>query len=219
MSADRVKARKKIAGRLSGGKTEGSRLSPTLDRGLRRYQIAERLRGLRLKKKMGLVELGRHTGLSPALLSKLERGRLFPTLPTLLRIALVFGVGLEYFFSGPREQPVVAVVRRKERVKLPDHPSSLDVNYYFESLDYPAVERRLNGYLAEFPSIAADKARSHAHEGFEMLYVLAGELEITLGEDQHVLEEGDSVYFDASVPHKYRRHGRTACSAIVVTAK
>jgi transcriptional regulator with XRE-family HTH domain len=47
---------------------------------------------------MGLVELGKHTGLSAAMLSKLERGKLFPTLPTLLRIALVFGVGLEYFF-------------------------------------------------------------------------------------------------------------------------
>lgn len=219
MKADRVKRRKNNGPRLSAEKRAGARLSPTLDRGLRRYQIAERLRGLRLKKKMGLVELGRHTGLSPALLSKLERGRLFPTLPTLLRIALVFGVGLEYFFAGPREQPVVAVVRRKDRVRLPDHPTSPDVNYYFESLDYPAVERRLSAYLAEFPPLGADKVRSHAHEGFEVLYVVAGGLEITLGEEQHVLEAGDSVYFDASIPHGYRRHSRTACSAIVVTAK
>ena len=43
---------------------------------------------------MGLAQLGKHTGLSPGLLSKIERGQLFPTLPTLLRIALVFGEGL-----------------------------------------------------------------------------------------------------------------------------
>jgi transcriptional regulator with XRE-family HTH domain len=43
--------------------------------------------------------LGKHTSLSAAMLSKLERGKLFPTLPTLIRIALVFGVGLEYFFT------------------------------------------------------------------------------------------------------------------------
>ncbi len=48
---------------------------------------------------MGLVELGKHTGLSPAMLSKLERGKLFRTLPTLMRIAMVFGVGLEHFFT------------------------------------------------------------------------------------------------------------------------
>jgi transcriptional regulator with XRE-family HTH domain len=220
MMEDRVRVEKKSGRSLTGKKTGGARLSATLDSGLRRYAIAERLRGLRLKKKMGLVELGRHTGLSPALLSKLERGRLYPTLPTLLRIALVFGVGLEYFFSGPREQPVIAVVRRKERVRLPDRPGSPDVNYYFESLDYPAVERRLNAYIAEFPPLAPEKIRVHTHEGFEVLYVLAGELEITFGEERHLLEAGDSVYFDASVPHGYRRHGRRgACSAIVVTAR
>jgi transcriptional regulator with XRE-family HTH domain len=48
------------------------------------------------------------------MLSKIERGRLFPTLPTLLRIALVFGVGLEFFFAGAREKPLVAVVRKKD---------------------------------------------------------------------------------------------------------
>jgi transcriptional regulator with XRE-family HTH domain len=70
-------------------------LSATLEAGLSDYAIGARIRALRLKKKMGLVELGLHSGLSPALLSKLERGRLFPTLPTLLRIALVFSVGLD----------------------------------------------------------------------------------------------------------------------------
>ena len=93
---------------------------------------------------MGLVELGKHTGLSPALLSKIERGRLFPTLPTLLRIALVFGVGLEFFFAGAREKPLVAVVRKRERVRLPERPQARDSAFHFESLDYPAVERRFN---------------------------------------------------------------------------
>ena len=87
-------------------------LSTTLQDGLSDYRIGAKIRALRLKKKMGLVELGQHTGLSPALLSKIERGRLFPTLPTLLRIALVFGVGLEFFFAGAREKPLVAVVRK-----------------------------------------------------------------------------------------------------------
>jgi transcriptional regulator with XRE-family HTH domain len=75
-------------------------LSATLNQGLKNYAIGEKLRGLRLKKKMGLVELGRHTGLSAALLSKVERGKLFPTLPTLLRIALVVQRGARIFFHG-----------------------------------------------------------------------------------------------------------------------
>src|ERR687890_2785061 len=95
-------------------------LSATLSEGLNAYGIGAKVHALRLKKKMGLVELGQHTGLSPALLSKLERGRLFPTLPTLLRIALVFSVGLDYFFASPREKPLVAVVRKAERLQLPE---------------------------------------------------------------------------------------------------
>ena len=125
-------------------------LSTTLEQGLRAYGIGDKLRGLRLSKKMGLVELGRHTGLSAALLSKVERGRLFPTLPTLLRIALVFGVGLEFFIGGDSKRNAVSVVRRRERQRFPERPGAKDVSFFFESLDFAAVERRLNAYYAEF---------------------------------------------------------------------
>src|SRR6187401_2819067 len=124
-----------------GSKPGGAMLSATLKDGLNEYAIGAKIRALRLKKKMGLVELGKHTGLSPALLSKIERGHLFPTLPTLLRVALVFSVGLEFFFAGVREKPVAAVVRRRDRVRLPERPDARDVAYRFESLDYPATER------------------------------------------------------------------------------
>ena len=132
-------------------------LTATLKTGLNGYGIGGKVRALRLKKKMGLVELGRHTGLSPALLSKIERGRLFPTLPTLLRIALVFSVGLEFFFAGAREKPLVAVVRKAQRVRLPERPGARQVAYRFESLDYPATERRFNWYYAEFFPVAAGR--------------------------------------------------------------
>ena len=69
-------------------------ISQTLTTGLTQYKIGPKIRALRVEKGLGQVQLGEHTGLSPALLSKIERGQLFPTLPTLLRIAMVFGVGL-----------------------------------------------------------------------------------------------------------------------------
>ncbi len=79
-------------------------MNKTIMEGLKPYAVGEKLRGLRLKKSMGLVELGKHTGLSPAMLSKLERGKVFPTLPTLLRVAMVFSVGLDYFFTDERKR-------------------------------------------------------------------------------------------------------------------
>ena len=192
-------------------------LTSTLREGLDAYAIGPKLRGLRLKKKMGLVELGRHTSLSAAMLSKVERGLLFPTLPTLLRIALVFGVGLDYFFAGPRQRPVVGIVRRRERLRFPDRQGAREPAFQFESLDFAAVERRFNAFAAEFPAVPVERLRLHQHPGGEFIYVLRGTLNLHIDGDIHVLEAEDSVYFDASVLHGYRRHGVRGCHALVVT--
>jgi transcriptional regulator with XRE-family HTH domain len=192
-------------------------MNRTITEGLKPYGVGEKLRGLRLKKSMGLVELGKHTGLSPAMLSKLERGKLFPTLPTLLRIAMVFSVGLDYFFTDERKRHVVAVVRKQDRVRFPERPGTGGSAYLFESLDFKATERKLNAFLAEFQPVAEGKLRMHQHPGVEFLYLIRGKLDLTIGSDVHTLEAGDSIYFDSSVRHGYHRAGRTSCTAVIVT--
>ncbi len=192
-------------------------LSETLNKGLGGYAIGEKLRALRLRKKMGLVELGRHTSLSAAMLSKVERGKLFPTLPTLFRIALVFNVGLEYFFSDERKRHVVAVVRKAERQRFPERPNERDISYYFESLDFHAVERKLNAFYAEFQPVLPGKVHPHHHTGVEFLHVLRGTLEMCIGAEGYSLDAGDSIYFDSTVPHSYRSSSAKPCGAIVVT--
>jgi transcriptional regulator with XRE-family HTH domain len=124
---------------------------------LRPFAIGEKLRTLRLRKKLGLVELGKHTGFSAALLSKLERGKLYPTLPTLVRIA------------------------------------------------------------AEFQKIGKEKLKPHTHPGVELVYVLNGTLVVTVGSEPQRLSEGDSLYFDSSIPHTYLRGDDAPCTALVVT--
>ncbi len=192
-------------------------VTEAISEGLGRYSIGEKLRALRLRKSMGLVELGKHTGLSAALLSKLERGKLFPTLPTLLRIAMVFGVGLDYFFTDERKRRVVGVVRRDERVRFPERPGAHDVPYYFECLDYRATERKLSAFLADFQELPAEKSKPHQHAGVEFLYVLKGSLALKIGSDEYVLEAEDAIYFDSAVQHSYRRRGAKACTGVIVT--
>jgi transcriptional regulator with XRE-family HTH domain len=192
-------------------------VTETISEGLERYSIGEKLRTLRLRKSMGLVELGKHTGLSAGLLSKLERGKLFPTLPTLLRVAMVFGVGLEYFFTDDRKRRVVGVVRREERVRFPERPGAQDVPYYFECLDYRATERKLSAFLAEFQELPPQKVKAHQHAGVEFLYVVKGSLEVKIGSDEYVLEAEDAMYFDSAVLHSYRRRGSKACTGVIVT--
>jgi transcriptional regulator with XRE-family HTH domain len=198
-------------------KKDRAMLSKTLSAGLEHYRIGPKIRELRTKKKLGLAQLAAHTGLSTAMLSKIERGRLFPTLPTLLRIALVFGVGLEHFFVESASRPAVAVIRKKDRLRLPARPGEDPPAYFFESLDFPITDRLFESYYAEFP-LRAKPSELHRHEGAELVYVLKGQLAVSVDEQDTILQEGDAMYFDASAPHSYRRDGRSACTAIVVVA-
>jgi transcriptional regulator with XRE-family HTH domain len=184
---------------------------------LRPYAISDKLRTLRLRRSMGLAQLAEHTGFSSAMLSRLENGRLVPTLPTLTRIALVFGVGLDYFFSDPRKRHVVAVVRRNERTVFPSDPKSSQVPWHFESLDFRVTERKLSGYLAHFHPLSPDKVVPHYHQGVELLYLIEGKLEMKIGVETFQLSAGDSVYFDSVQKHTYRSLGKRPCTAIVVT--
>lgn len=193
-------------------------INKTIVEGLQPYALGEKLRSLRLRKSMGLVELGKHTGLSAAMLSKLERGKLFPTLPTLLRIALVFGVGLEYFFTDERKRHVVAVARKKERLSFPDSPGGGSIAYNFESLDFKATERKLNAFYAEFETTSPEKVRPHQHAGVELLYLISGKLDLIIGSETFSLDAGDAVYFDAGVRHSYNRASKTPCTGVIVTA-
>jgi len=191
-------------------------LTESLAAGLAQYGIGRKIRALRRGKKLGLVQLGEHSGLSPGMLSKIERGQIVPTLPTLLRIAMVFGVGLEHFFAEG-EAPAVSVVRRAERMQLPERPGAEPPSYLFESLDFTATDRKMNAFLAEFPAGSA-ASEPHSHAGAEFIYVIEGTLALTVDERDVVLETGDSAYFDSEVPHGYRQLGDVACSAIVVVA-
>jgi len=192
-------------------------LTDVIQEAIRPYAIAEKLRQLRLRKSMGLTQLAAHTGLSPAMLSKLENGRLVPTLPTLIRIATVFDVGLEHFFTNERKRYTVALVRRKERMQFPERPNQRDVAYHFESLDFRAKDRKLHAFLAEFHHVPDPNLRPHSHAGVEVLYLLEGTLELKIGTENYRLEEGDAIYFDSVQKHSYRRAGQQRCSAIVVT--
>lgn len=177
-------------------------------------RLGERIKALRLKKSMGLVELGRHTGLSASFLSQLETGRVVPTLRNLARIAIVFSKDLSYFFD-PEPKTLFRVHRSSERVRLPqtgtDEPS-----YFFESLGYMVPDRQLDPYYIEFlPGVKP--RRAHQHPGHEFLYLLAGELDVQHGASLHSLGAGDAAYFDAGVAHSYICRSKEPARTLLVT--
>lgn len=195
-------------------RVQGENSEQTIARVLGTYELGHKLRMLRLRKKISLVDLGKHTGLSASMLSQLENGKLVPTLPTLARIAMVFDVGLDYFFADKRRRKLFSIVRAAERMRFPDRADNPSPNFFFEVLAFSAQEKGLQAYLAEFP-VREGEPQEHYHEGAEFLFILEGELVITFQHDEHHLKSGDSVYFDSSEPHAYS--AVQSARAIVIT--
>lgn len=189
----------------------------TIRRVLSAYEIGRKLRQLRLKKKIALVDLGKHTGLSASMLSQLENGKLIPTLPTLARIAMVFDVGVDYFFVDRKGRYLFSVVRESERIKFPDNPDSLKPSYFFECLAYAIQDKAIQCYMAEFPKRLEEEVCQHTHDGAEFLLVLEGQLEIRYHDETHLLNAGDSAYFDAAEAHSYRGLSKNGAKAVVIT--
>ena len=166
---------------------------------------------------MGLLQLGERTGLSPSLLSRVENGKHLPTVPTLLRIALVFNVTLDHFFRNEKRPRVISITRREERQQaVAGDPGGHD-GCLLNKLDLGSGERKFHPYLAEF-SPSAKRTRPHAHEGVEFMHVLCGTLGLLIGTEESVLGPGDSIYFDSSLRHAYRGLAGETCKALMVCA-
>jgi len=179
-------------------------------------RIGERIKFLRQRKHMGLVELGRYTGLSASFLSQLETGRVVPTLRNLARIAMVFSRDLSYFFE-PERPELFRIQRGGERQRLPQ-TGAADPDYFFESLGQVPTEQAITPYVAEFlPGNGRRVPTSHQHSGAEFLYMLSGHLRLMHEGRTDVLDPGDAVYFDPAVKHSYERIGDEACTALILT--
>jgi transcriptional regulator with XRE-family HTH domain len=197
--------------------TQKNQLDPeTAERFIAEKRIGERIKRLRLKKSMGLVELGRYAGLSASFLSQLETGRVVPTLRNLARIAMVFSKDISYFFET-EPSSIFRIHRRSDRVRMPQTGVEFP-SYYFESLGYLVPDRPMDPYFAEFLPLAGNQEpRAHLHTGSEFLYLLTGKLALRHGERECTLEAGDAVYFDAGTPHSYQCAGEKPAEAIIVT--
>ena len=179
-------------------------------------RIGDRIKYLRQRKQMGLVELGRHTGLSASFLSQLETGRVVPTLRNLARIAMVFSKDMSYFFE-PERPELFRILRADERQRLPQSGVE-DPGYFFESLGHVPIEGGISPYVAEFlePN-ERRQPKSHAHAGAEFLYVLSGCLRLTHEGQVEALDQGDAVFFHAATTHSYERTGDQDCTALIIT--
>ncbi|MEW6662500.1 MAG: helix-turn-helix domain-containing protein [Bacillota bacterium] len=171
--------------------------------------IGKRIKQLREDQGLTLKNVADASNLSVGFLSQVERNITDPSIVSLKKIAEALGVKLKDFFEKLPEKKVV--VRKDERNKLLIGGSSKIV---YEILA-PAIDRKMEPIL----KVVEPKASSgevEGHEGEEFAFILQGTLELWIGNDSYVLEEGDSVYFDASQPHLYKNPGLEKCICVWV---
>ncbi len=169
------------------------------------------IRDRRLRVGLTVRQLAQKAGFSASFVSQVERSRTNPSLSALKRIAEALDIPLHSFFQpedGPPSREVVLVRRQDRKVLI--YPGS---NIRNELLSHD-LKRRIEFLSVTAPPGARSGKYAFQHDGEECALVLKGRLELTIGDEKYLLNEGDSIYFKSSTPHWWRNVGRKWLHAI-----
>jgi transcriptional regulator with XRE-family HTH domain len=182
-------------------------------------EVGERLRERRRARGLSLRALAERLGVSPSLISQIERGRARPSVSTLFAIATELDASLdELLFSDERPSALGASSESKPspvQEAATRHHIRLASGVVWERLtttSQPGVEFLFVVYDVGGASSPGDTYQSHS--GYEWGYVISGVLEVIIGFDRYVLQPGDAVSLDSSVPHRLANIGDTPVHAI-----
>lgn len=164
---------------------------------------------IREKKGLSIGSMAKKTGLSPDHLIKIEEGKIVPALGVLIKISKALEVKMGAIMG---EEPIQSfmIVRKDEMGKHLHHVSkeSLGYDYSYIALGHEKKDRRMEPFLVTLEPGTTESEKVSVHEGEEFIYVLEGELEISLDQNKEILLPGDSIYYDGSIPHTLSKRFR-----------
>jgi transcriptional regulator with XRE-family HTH domain len=192
--------------------------------------IGRRLAAHRARRGLRVAELARYVGVTPSLISQIERGQSRPSVSTLFALAQALDVPVDAFFreSPPEGGPDA---RGSDAGVLPYDAPQDGGRYLVRKQTRAAIDieggvrwerltRNTMDHLDFFELIYQPGAESHSrqytHPGIEMVLVMRGRLEITVGFEHYRLGPGDSIDFPSSMPHRYVNHGDETVHAVTV---
>lgn len=178
--------------------------------------IGERISELRARLGMTLDQLSELTGFTKGYLSKIENSKKVPPIGSLSRIASALKTDITQLLQAanpPVNDHGYCVVRASERRPVMRGGSAFGYDYV--SLADGKTDKKMEPFLFTFPS-EIDKYVFFEHEGEEFLFVLSGKVEWQAGGSKLILEPGDSIYFNARLPHRGRSLGGEASALVVV---
>lgn len=174
--------------------------------------LAARLKRFRLARRLSLRRLGELTGTSASFLSQLERGRCGASTSTLVQIAVALGISVADLFEE-RSASTHTVLKRSQRPALPELCGCR------KTLVSQRPIHEIEVYVGEFDVGGSTGEGLYTHGGaHEMLVVLRGAVEVNLGPESYVLEEGDSIEYAPSTPHRTANIGTGRAEVMWIVA-
>ncbi|MBM7653473.1 helix-turn-helix domain-containing protein [Neobacillus cucumis] len=167
--------------------------------------IGSKIRTIRNRKKITIAQMCEETGLSKGFISNVENNNTSPSISTLQTIAAFLKVPLPYLLLEKDEH--MTIIRKNERQVTSSGESNLKVEHL-------ATRGGLSVRLVEFPP-GASTGGKNAHEGEECHLVLKGKILAEQGEDSHIIEEGDTFSWCASVPHFVKNIGDETAKVLI----
>ncbi|NJP06057.1 MAG: helix-turn-helix domain-containing protein [Chloroflexaceae bacterium] len=172
--------------------------------------LGQKIGRLRQERGLTLQEVSAGSGLTPSFLSRLERDKVNISVANLRKLALFFNVQMTYFFEGEENQQAGQLVRSYERVKLSLEDAPVQV---FSLL--PAngdIEARL------IEAKPGSGQQGFSGKGNQMVYLLDGTLRYQLGEEEYVLEAGDTLFYNDDLAHTWTNTGENLAVILTINA-
>ena len=179
-------------------------------------KVGESVKAIRKKKGLSLKDLSQRTGLDAGLLTEIEKGEVSPPLGTIIKVAKALDTKMGYFISGGEDLPYT-IVRKDDRklVSRFDTGKTDRYGYEFSSLAPYKKNRHMEPLIVKLEPSDIEEERS-THDGQEFIYVLEGTMEVRLEGEVLLLEPGDAIYYDSTVPHLVKCHGKDTTKILAV---
>lgn len=179
-------------------------------------EIGRRIKKARENHCLSLFDIYLRTDINVELLSQIEEGKIIPPIGTVIKLAKALDQKMGYLISG-EEEKAYTIVRQDNREVTSRYDSKREkqYGYKYESLAPHKTNRCMEPFLVTLEPSETDEERS-AHDGQEFIFVVHGEMEVRLEDEIHVLKLGDSIYYDSTVPHLVKCHGKEATQILAV---
>jgi len=170
--------------------------------------FGRRIKKLREDRKLTTEQLASQTGQTPEFIEEVEEDTITPPVSFLLQLARALNIDPSDFLSE-HEKIDIGKKRHEGFVKRTQ-------NYSYRTLTPGAEDKHLRAFMVSIEPKERHKMVEYKHPGEEFVYVMHGELEITIGSKVSYLKAGETIHFDSEIKHKLRNLSNEKCELIVV---